>query len=37
MATISYHKFKNESTEDVAYFEPFYLKNFVATQEKKKI
>lgn len=37
MATISYHKFKNESAEDVAYFEPFYLKNFVATQEKKKI
>ena len=37
MATISYHKFQNESTEDVAYFEPFYLKNFVATQEKKKI
>ena len=37
MAAISYHKFKNESTEDVAYFEPFYLKNFVATQEKKKI
>ena len=37
MATISYHKFNNESAEDVAYFEPFYLKNFVATQEKKKI
>jgi len=37
MATISYHKFKNESTEDVAYFEPFYLKNFVATREKRKI
>ena len=37
MATISYHKFKNKTTEDVAYFEPFYLKDFVATQEKKKI
>ena len=37
MATISYHKFKNETIEDVAYFEPFYLKNFIATQEKKKI
>lgn len=24
-----------EETEDVAYFEPFYLKNFVATQSKK--
>ena len=37
MATISYHKFKNETIEDVAYFEPFYFKNFIATQEKKKI
>ena len=37
MTTISYHKFKHETTEDVAYFEPFYLKNFIATQEKKKI
>jgi tRNA threonylcarbamoyladenosine biosynthesis protein TsaB len=37
MATISFNKFKNETTEDVAYFEPFYLKNFVATREKRKI
>ena len=37
MATISFHKFKNKTTEDVAYFEPFYLKDFIATQEKKKI
>jgi len=37
MATISFNKFKNETTEDVEYFEPFYLKNFVATREKRKI
>ena len=37
MTTISFHKFKNKTTEDVAYFEPFYLKDFIATQEKKKI
>ena len=37
MATIAYHKFKHKTTEDVAYFEPFYLKDFIATQEKKKI
>jgi len=37
MATIAHHKFKNKTTEDVAYFEPFYLKDFMATQEKKKI
>lgn len=37
MATIAHHKFKNKTTEDVAYFEPFYLKDFIATQEKKKI
>ena len=37
IATISFNKFKNETTEDVAYFEPFYLKNFVATREKRKI
>jgi tRNA threonylcarbamoyladenosine biosynthesis protein TsaB len=37
MATISFNKFKNETTEEVAYFEPFYLKNFVATREKRKI
>ena len=36
MTTISFHKFKNKTTEDVAYFEPFYLKDFIATQEKKK-
>ena len=36
MVKLSYPKYKNNNTEDVAYFEPFYLKNFIATQEKKK-
>lgn len=29
--------FKERKTEDVAYFEPFYLKNFIATIPKNKI
>jgi len=29
--------FANNTFEDVAYFEPFYLKDFVVTQPKKKI
>lgn len=37
MQAISEVKFKNEEFEDVAYFEPFYLKNFVATIPKDKI
>ncbi len=36
MASLSFAKFKQNLFEDVAYFEPFYLKNFVATPEKKK-
>ncbi|MFQ3181309.1 MAG: tRNA threonylcarbamoyladenosine biosynthesis protein TsaB [Polaribacter sp.] len=36
MATLSYLKYKKNDTEDVAYFEPFYLKDFVAIPEKKK-
>jgi tRNA threonylcarbamoyladenosine biosynthesis protein TsaB len=30
-------EFLNESFQDVAYFEPFYLKEFVATVAKNKI
>lgn len=30
-------KFKNKEFEDVAYFEPFYLKEFVATTAKNKV
>ncbi len=37
MANISDHYFKNNKFEDVAYFEPFYLKDFVATVPKKNI
>ncbi len=37
MQAISEVKFKKQEFEDVAYFEPFYLKNFVATIPKDKI
>ena len=36
MASFSYAKFQQNDFEDVAYFEPFYLKDFVATTNKKK-
>ena len=36
MAQLSYHKYKKNDIEDVAYFEPFYLKDFVVIPEKKK-
>ncbi|WP_254530130.1 MULTISPECIES: tRNA (adenosine(37)-N6)-threonylcarbamoyltransferase complex dimerization subunit type 1 TsaB [unclassified Sphingobacterium] len=32
---VSYKKFVDQKFEDVAYFEPFYLKDFVATTPKK--
>ncbi len=35
MAQLSYHKYKISDTEDVAYFEPFYLKDFLITKSKK--
>jgi len=37
MAALSNESFINKQFEDVAYFEPFYLKDFVATTPKKKI
>lgn len=37
MQVISELKFRKQEFEDVAYFEPFYLKNFVATIPKDKI
>ena len=37
MQSISERKFKNREFENVAYFEPFYLKNFVATIPGNKI
>ncbi|TCI84946.1 tRNA (adenosine(37)-N6)-threonylcarbamoyltransferase complex dimerization subunit type 1 TsaB [Tenacibaculum sp. M341] len=36
MAQLSYDKYKKNDIEDVAYFEPFYLKDFIVTTEKKK-
>ncbi len=37
MATLSYNKYKKNDIEDVAYFEPFYLKDFVVIPQKKKV
>ncbi|MDE5422938.1 tRNA (adenosine(37)-N6)-threonylcarbamoyltransferase complex dimerization subunit type 1 TsaB [Ancylomarina sp. DW003] len=37
MVELSEAKFETEMFEDVAYFEPFYLKDFVATTPKKNI
>ena len=34
MAQISYQKFENKQFEDVAYFEPFYLKDFMLMTKK---
>ena len=36
MAKLSYIKYKKNDIEDVAYFEPFYLKDFIVIPEKKK-
>lgn len=33
----AYRAFENRKFEDVAYFEPFYLKDFIATKPKKNI
>lgn len=35
MGILSYEKYKKLDFENVAYFEPFYLKDFIATREKK--
>ncbi|NLP58486.1 tRNA (adenosine(37)-N6)-threonylcarbamoyltransferase complex dimerization subunit type 1 TsaB [Lutibacter sp. B1] len=37
MSAISYEKYKKNEIEDVAYFEPFYLKDFVVTKSKKQL
>lgn len=36
MATLSYEKYKKDDFEDVAYFEPYYLKDFIALKKKVK-
>ena len=35
MVKLSYEKYKKSDTEDVAYFEPFYLKDFMVTKSEK--
>ncbi len=35
MSTLAYNKYKISDFEDVAYFEPYYLKDFVALKSKK--
>ncbi len=37
MATLAYEKFNQQQLEDVAYFEPFYLKDFIAGTPKKNV
>lgn len=37
LSSLALKSFENEIFEDVAYFEPFYLKDFVLTTPKKKI
>lgn len=36
MSALAYLKYKKSDTEDVAYFEPYYLKDFVALKPKPK-
>ncbi|MFA6201509.1 MAG: tRNA (adenosine(37)-N6)-threonylcarbamoyltransferase complex dimerization subunit type 1 TsaB [Bacteroidales bacterium] len=36
MAELAFEKYENKDFEDVAYFEPYYLKNFVAAPSKVK-
>jgi len=36
MAKLSFHKYELNDVQDVAYFEPFYLKDFIVVPEKKK-
>lgn len=35
MDLLAYNKYKKNDTEDVAYFEPYYLKDFIAIKPKK--
>jgi tRNA threonylcarbamoyladenosine biosynthesis protein TsaB len=36
LANLSWQKFQNQTFEDVAYFEPFYLKDFLIKEPKNK-
>ena len=35
MGILSFNEYKINNTVDVAYFEPYYLKDFVITKAKK--
>jgi len=35
LSQLAFDKFQNKEFEDVAYFEPFYLKDFVVMTKKK--
>jgi len=37
MSELAYVKFEKNEVEDVAYFEPYYLKDFLVTPAKKKV
>jgi tRNA threonylcarbamoyladenosine biosynthesis protein TsaB len=37
MSSLAFEAFNKQDFEDVAYFEPYYLKDFVITQAKKKV
>jgi len=37
MTELAYARFKNKDFVDVAYFEPYYLKDFITTTPKKKL
>jgi tRNA threonylcarbamoyladenosine biosynthesis protein TsaB len=37
MSSLAFEAFKRQDFKDVAYFEPYYLKDFVVTQAKKKV
>lgn len=37
MGSLAFTKFKNAEFEDVAYFEPYYLKEFIAIKSKKLV
>ena len=37
LSEIAYSKYQNEDFENIAYFEPDYLKNFIPTKSKKKL
>jgi tRNA threonylcarbamoyladenosine biosynthesis protein TsaB len=36
MVRLAFEKYTANDTVDVAYFEPFYLKDFVGTKPKKR-